>query len=215
MSSKSCQGKSTEIDTSDDAQINEILLNKINKILSIVLEENKALKNYKEKLSSQESMTMTSYNKPSLSILDYLYRIQSYTEAEDNTIIIGLMYIDRICEQSSIILTPYNLHRLVFVAILMAIKYNEDVCFEFEFYAKIAGIPIKELKILEREFVELIKFHFYIDKDEFDKYKLYIDDIEIEPDKKEWLHFYKIFLAKNDILFLLLNEKYLYIAILF
>ena len=215
MSSKSCQGKSTEIDTSEDAQINEILLNKINKILSIVLEENKALKNYKEKLSSQESMTMTSYNKPSLSILDYLYRIQSYTEAEDNTIIIGLMYIDRICEQSSIILTPYNLHRLVFVAILMAIKYNEDVCFEFEFYAKIAGIPIKELKILEREFVELIKFHFYIDKDEFDKYKLYIDDIEIEPDKKEWLHFYKIFLAKNDILFLLLNEKYLYIGILF
>ena len=215
MSSKSCQGKSTEIDTSDDAQINEILLNKINKILSIVLEENKALKNYKEKLSSQESMTMTSYNKPSLSILDYLYRIQSYTEAEDNTIIIGLMYIDRICETSSIILTPYNLHRLVFVAILMAIKYNEDVCFEFEFYAKIAGIPIKELKILEREFVELIKFHFYIDKDEFDKYKLYIDDIEIEPDKKEWLHFYKIFLEKNDILFLLLNEKYLYIGILF
>ena len=70
MSSKSCQGKSTEIDTSEDAQINEILLNKINKILSIVLEENKALKNYKEKLSSQESMTMTSYNKPSLSILD-------------------------------------------------------------------------------------------------------------------------------------------------
>ena len=215
MSSKSCQGKSTEIDTSEDAQINEILLNKINKILSIVLEENKALKNYKEKLSSQESMTMTSYNKPSLSILDYLYRIQSYTEAEDNTIIIGLMYIDRICETSSIILTPYNLHRLVFVAILMAIKYNEDVCFEFEFYAKIAGIPIKELKILEREFVELIKFHFYIGKDEFDKYKSYIDDIEIELDKKEWLHFYKIFLAKNDILFLLLNEKYLYIGILF
>ena len=125
------------------------------------------------------------------------------------------MYIDRICEQSSIILTPYNLHRLVFVAILMAIKYNEDVCFEFEFYAKIAGIPIKELKMLEREFVELIKFHFYIGKDEFDKYKSYIDDIEIELDKKEWLHFYKIFLEKNDILFLLLNEKYLYIGILF
>ena len=217
MSSKSCQGKSTEIDTSEDSQINEILLIKINKILSIVLEENKSLNNYKEKLLSQESMAMTSYNKPSLSILDYLYRIQSYTEAEDNTIIIGLMYIDRICEQSSIILTPYNLHRLVFVAILMAIKYNEDVCFEFEFYAKIAGIPIKELKMLEREFVELIKFDFYIGKDEFDKYKLYIDDIdiEVEPDKKEWLHFYKIFLVKNDILFLLLNEKYLYIGILF
>ena len=185
MSAKSCQGRSTEIDTSEDSQINEELLIKIDKILSIVLEENKSLKNYKEKLSLQKKMVLTSHNKPSLSILDYLYRIQTYTEAEDNTLIIGLMYMDRVCEESSIILTPYNIHRIVFVAILLAIKYNEDVCFEFEFYAKVAGLPINELKILEREFVELIKFHFYIDKDDFDKYKLYIDDIELEPNKKE------------------------------
>ena len=184
MSSISGHGKSTEINTSEEIQINEILLNKINKILTIVLEENKALKNYKEKLSLQKNMAFTSYNKPSLSIKDYLYRIQSYSEAEDNTIIIGLMYIDRICEHSSIILTPYNIHRIIFVSILMAIKYNEDICFDYEFYAKIAGISMKELKILEREYIELIKFHFFVGKEEFDKYKLYIDDIEFEPNKK-------------------------------
>ena len=184
MSSISGHGKSTEINTTEEIQINEILLNKINKILTIVLEENKTLKNYKEKLSSQKNMAFTSYNKPSLSIKDYLYRIQSYSEAEDNTIIIGLMYIDRICEHSSIILTPYNIHRIIFVSILMAIKYNEDICFDYEFYAKIAGISMKELKILEREYIELIKFHFFVGKEEFDKYKLYIDDIEFEPNKK-------------------------------
>ena len=184
MSSISGHGKSTEINTSEEIQINEILLNKINKILTIVLEENKALKNYKEKLSLQKNMSFTSYNKPSLSIKDYLYRIQSYSEAEDNTIIIGLMYIDRICEHSSVILTPYNIHRIIFVSILMAIKYNEDICFDYEFYAKIAGISMKELKILEREYIELIKFHFFVGKEEFDKYKLYIDDIEFEPNKK-------------------------------
>ena len=184
MSSISGHGKSTEINTSEEIQINEILLNKINKILTIVLEENKALKNYKEKLSLQKNMAFTSYNKPSLSIKDYLYRIQSYSEAEDNTIIIGLMYIDRICEHSSVILTPYNIHRIIFVSILMAIKYNEDICFDYEFYAKIAGISMKELKILEREYIDLIKFHFFVGKEEFDKYKIYIDDIEIEPNKK-------------------------------
>lgn len=183
MSSISGQGKSTEINTTEEILINEILLNKINKILTIVLEENKTLKNYKEKLSLQKNMAFTSYNKPSLSIKDYLYRIQSYSEAEDNTIIIGLMYIDRICEHSSVILTPYNIHRIIFVSILMAIKYNEDICFDYEFYAKIAGISMKELKILEREYIDLIKFHFFVGKEEFDKYKLYIDDIEIEPKK--------------------------------
>ena len=184
MSSKSGQGKSTDINTTEDIQINELLLNKINKILTIVLDENKTLKNYDEKLSSQKNMPFTSYNKPSLSIIDYLYRIQTYTEAEDNTIIIGLMYIDRICEHSSVILTPYNIHRIVFVSILMAIKYNEDINFGFDFYAKIAGMPLKELKILENNFIDLIKFHFFIDKAEFDKYKSYIDDIDIEGDKK-------------------------------
>ena len=74
------------------------------------------------------------------------------------------MYIDRICQISSVILTPYNIHRIIFVSILMAIKYNEDICFEFEFYSKIAGIPMKELKSLEREFIDLIQFHFILIK---------------------------------------------------
>ena len=59
------------------------------------------------------------------------------------------MHIDRIYEHSSVILTPYNIHRIIFVSIFMAIKYNEDICFEYNFYSKIAGIPMKEIKILE------------------------------------------------------------------
>ena len=41
MSSISGQGKSTDINTTEDIQINEVLLNKINKILKIVMAENK------------------------------------------------------------------------------------------------------------------------------------------------------------------------------
>ena len=165
MSVKSGFGKSTDLNTTEELQINETLLNKINKILSIVLEENEALENYKEKLSSQKNMSFTSYKKPSLSIKDYLYRI------------------DRLCDISSILLTPYNIHRIIFVSILLAIKYNEDICFGFDFYAKIAGLPPGELKKLELEFAYLIKFKFFIDKDDFENYKSYIDDIESDENK--------------------------------
>ena len=164
---------------SDQVEINELLLKKIGKILELVLEENKSLKNYKEKLATQKEMPFTSYNKPSLSVVDYLIRIATYSEAEDNTIILSLIYIDRIAELSSIILTSYNIHRLVFVAVLIAIKYNEDVCFGFSFYAKVAGVSIKELKILEREFIDLIKFQLYVKKEEFEKYKSYIKDMNV------------------------------------
>jgi len=184
MSVKSGLGKSTDLNTTEDLQINEILLNKINKILSIVIEENKTLKNYKEKVLSQRDMSFTSYKKPSLSIKDYLFRIQNYTEAEDNTIIIALMYIDRLSDISSILLTPFNVHRILFVSILLAIKYNEDICFGFDFYAKLAGMPISDLKKMERDFVYLIKFKFFIDKEEFENYKSYIDEIEYNENKK-------------------------------
>ena len=184
MSVKSGLGKSTDLNTTEDLQINEILLNKINKILSILIKENKTIKNYKEKVLSQRDMSFTSYKKPSLSIKDYLYRIQNYTEAEDNTIIIALMYIDRLSDISSILLTPFNVHRILFVSILLAIKYNEDICFGFDFYAKIAGMPISDLKKMERDFVYLIKFKFFIDKEEFENYKSYIDEIEYNENKK-------------------------------
>ena len=50
MSSKSGQRKSNDINTKEDTQINEVL-NKINKILKIVIAENKTLKNYEEKFN--------------------------------------------------------------------------------------------------------------------------------------------------------------------
>ena len=184
MSIKSGYGKSTDLSTIEDSHINETLINKINKILLLVLEENKKLKNYQEKILTQRNLSFTSFKKPSLSIKDYLYHIQNYTKAEDNTLIIALMYIDRLSDISSIIITPYNIHRIIFVAVLLAIKYNEDICFGFDFYAKIAGVSKKELKKLESEFVYLIKFKFYIDKNDFEDYKLCINDIEFDEKKK-------------------------------
>lgn len=167
----------------EEIQINELLIKKMNKILLLVLEENKTLNNYDQKLEDQKEQPFTSYNKPSLSIYEYLERIAQYTEAEDNTLILSLIYIDRISEISSIILTPYNIHRLTFVAILIALKYNEDVCYGFNFYATIAGISIKELKKLEREFIDLIKFKLYVKKEDYENYKSYMDEIDVSDDK--------------------------------
>ena len=163
-----------------ETEVNEALVKKIGEILQLVIEQNKTLDNYKEKLSSQKDMSFTSYNKPSLSVQDYLIRIATYSEAEDNTIILSLIYIDRVSETSSVILTPYNVHRLIFVSLLTAIKYNEDVCFGFNFYANVAGVSVKELKKLERDFLDLLKFKLYVKDEEFEKYKLSIEEMNID-----------------------------------
>ena len=182
MSLKSYNEISTELNSSNESKINESLLNKINQIFKIVLEENEKLKNYPDKLSSRRGVAFNSNYIPSISIKKYLYRIAYYTEIEENTIIIALIYIDRISEISKIMLTPYNIHRIIFSAILLAIKYNEDLQYDFNFYSMIAGIPMKELKYLESEFICLIKFNLYINDEDYRDYKSNLDDIDCDDE---------------------------------
>ena len=186
----SCNEISTDINSSIESKINESLLNKINLIFKVVLEENKKLQNYSDKIMSQKNMSFYSNYIPSISTKNYLFRIVNYTEIEDNTIIIALIYIDRLCEMAKIVLTPYNIHRIIFTAILLAIKYNEDIIFNFEYYSKIAGISIKEMQILEKDFSILLRFKFFVSNELFEKYKLYIDNIddEEENDKNIKIH---------------------------
>ena len=153
------------------------IIYKIYVVLNSYLEENKYLKNYKEKIEKQKKLVFYSSEIPTISIIDYLYRIQSLTNIEDSTLIISLIYIDKICEKASIILTEYNIHRLLFSSILVAIKYNEDSHYGHKIYAKIGGIPAKELKKLENEFLRLIQFDLYINKNSFEKYIQYFKKV--------------------------------------
>ncbi len=53
---------------------------------------------------------------------------------------------------------------------IIAIKYNEDNFYSSEIYAKLGGVTLKELNYLEFQFLILIKFSLFVDKDLFDKY---------------------------------------------
>ena len=182
MSLKSGSEKTKNNDYENNKTKNKIMVKKINQVLEIVLEENKSLNNYKEKLVSQRNMSFTSLHKPPITIEKYLERILNYTAAEESTIIIALIYIDRLSNISNVILTPYNIHKIIFAAILLSIKYNEDSTYDFEYYSEVAGISYKELKIIEFEFVCLLQFNLYVNKNDFDRYKSFIDSIDNEED---------------------------------
>ena len=81
------------------------LIEKINSILESIIEENKNLENYKENMKLQKKSIFFSTEIPEISVLDYLYRIQNFSDAEDNTFILALIYIDKICETASIVLS--------------------------------------------------------------------------------------------------------------
>ena len=62
------------------------------------------------------------------------------------------------------------MHKLLFAAIVLAIKYNEDEIYRNDYYADIAGVDIKELNAMESELLFKLNFELYVDSDVFMTY---------------------------------------------
>ena len=107
---------------------------------------------------------------PSISIKNFFERICNLTKIENSTLILILIYIDRICNINKFTLTYRNIYKIILSSMVVAIKYNEDNFYSSEIYAKIGGLSIKELNYLEFHFLVLIKFSLYVEKDLYDKY---------------------------------------------
>ena len=146
------------------------IIKSIFNLLSTILDNNKNLPNYKYILVKQSKMCFSSKSLPDISLYEYLIRIQKYSQIEKSTLILALIYIDRLCKIGKIILTNYNIHRILFSALILAIKYNEDKFFDNEFYSQIAGIKMAELKSIEYNFLYLCNFNMFVDEETFDKY---------------------------------------------
>jgi len=149
-------------------------------ILGEIVNENKNMKPTKEVLEKQKKLSFYSKNPASISITGYLERVLKYTHIEESTLIIALIFIDRICEINDLIINESNIHRVIFTALITATKYNEDDYYSNSYYSKVGGITVKELNTLEYEFVKLIKYSLFIKNDVFDKYKVYLSHYQIK-----------------------------------
>lgn len=135
-----------------------------------------------EEEDDDESSIIKSFstkNPPQITIKKYLYRIMKYSKPEPSTIIIALIYIDKVCENSNLQLSMRNIHRLILTSFVLAIKYNEDDFYSNGYYAKVGGIKQKELNELEYNILLLLEFSVFIDTETYEKYQSQLSDFEI------------------------------------
>ena len=158
----------------NDSIENLNLINAISNTLNTILENNKKQKNYRDIIKKQSTMYFSANLIPGITIKDYLIRIQNYSGIEKSTLILSMILIDHMCKKSNIVLTIYNIHRILFSSVLISIKYNEDSYYDNTFYAQIAGIKPNELKLLEYKFLELNDFNVYVKDTEYEQYEKYL-----------------------------------------
>jgi hypothetical protein len=87
------------------------IVNTVSHILATVVGENYYQKVPKNLIESQKKMPFFSTNPTSVSISDFLYRILKYTHIEESTLVLALIYIDKVCESKDVILNKFNIHR--------------------------------------------------------------------------------------------------------
>ena len=149
------------------------LINSISNTLITILEKNKKLPNYKDILKNQSKMYFSSYTVPTITLKEYLTRIQIYSGVESSTLILSLILIDKMCKRSGILLTYFNIHRILFSSLLICIKFNEDSFFNNTFYSQIAGVKPEELQLLEYTFLEYNDFNIFVKDFEYIQYEKY------------------------------------------
>lgn len=100
---------------------------------------------------------------PDISIMDYLARIHSSIECSNSCSVLAFLYIDRILQKNpGFDLNAKKIHRLVFTATIVAIKYLDDTYANNRTYSILGGIPIDELNLLEVVFISLLEFDLYV-----------------------------------------------------
>ena len=154
----------------------------ISDLLVKICEENKIKKCNKNYLLK----SFTCKNIPSISIKDYFLRLSKHAKVNESTIILILIYIDRICNMNHFILTYYNIHKLILAAFILAIKYNEENYYSMIYYSKIGWVSVTELNILEYEYLILIRYKLFVQQKLFDKYYNDLMSLKDDSDDEEY-----------------------------
>ena len=143
----------------------------ISELLNNMCKENSSLEINDKNVASNIKIKYFMLKKiPSISIKDFLFRLTKYSKISESTLVIILIYIDRMCHKYNFKITYYNIYKLMLAAMVVAIKYNEDEFYTLDFYGKLGGISKFEMNILEYEFACMINFKLYITEELFYKY---------------------------------------------
>lgn len=155
--------------TKEEESVSYSLIEAIGNLLTNICEENTDLV-YINSKRKKAIKSFSSNQIPSISINDYLFRLVRFTEIEQSTLIMTLIFIDRFCQKNKAKLDYYNIYKIILSALTAAISYNEEAEYKNEFLSRVGGIPLKEMNILQYNFLILIDFELFVDEKIFFQY---------------------------------------------
>lgn len=120
---------------------------------------------------------------PCIKIQEYVVRLTSF-ECSPACYVLCLVYIDRLLKKEArFAVDHFTCHRLLAAALVLAVKFEDDVYYTNRVYAKCAGLSVRELNRLERLLFRLLDYRLFVDACEFEAYEQVVAKMSSDPGK--------------------------------
>ena len=101
-------------------------------------------------------MTLTVFNRapPAISVKDYLFRLIVHATLSPPILLSMVFYVDKLCSMyPAFTISSLTVHRFLITAATVAAKGLSDSFWTNSLYAKVGGVSLRELALLELEFL--------------------------------------------------------------
>lgn len=124
---------------------------------------------------SRKATGFHSLRAPSMSLKLYLQRIKNFFDCSDECFILALVFISRVTKKApQMTVCDVSVHRITFFAMMMAAKIHDDLSYSNGYYAKVGGLPLKEVNILELEFLKMLDYRTFVQPNEYEMYRSFV-----------------------------------------
>ncbi|KAJ4307155.1 Pho80p cyclin [Collariella sp. IMI 366227] len=130
-------------------------------MLGELIERNDALA-----LKSGHLTRFHSRTAPGISVSDYLHRLAKHATLSPPLLLSMVYYIDRLCAMyPDFTINTLTVHRFLITAATVAAKGLSDTFWNNSTYARVGGVKVAELKLLELEFLHRVDWKIVPDPD--------------------------------------------------
>lgn len=116
---------------------------------------------------SQKDSVFFGTRVPAVSLKNYVKLCLSSFNCSGECYVLALVYINRIAKIAPNMICSLSIHRLLFFALLLAAKYHDDDYYSNRCYAKIGGLTVERMNMLEIEFVKMLDWKVFVDAQEY------------------------------------------------
>ncbi|XP_066328142.1 cyclin-P4-1-like [Miscanthus floridulus] len=111
--------------------------------------------------------------KPGISVRAYMARIARFAGCSPACYVVAYVYLDRLLRRGrrlALAVDSYSVHRLLITAVLTAVKFMDDICYNNAYFAKVGGISLVEMNYLEVDFLFGVGFDLNVSPETFGDY---------------------------------------------